>query len=118
MPGPGAPPPPYQQYPGGYQPPQTEGMAIAALVLAICSFVFFQPITAIIALVLSSSSDRKIAESGGRLTGETFNKVARIVSWINIGLCALIAVFIIVIIIVAVATSDSASALALAGLQA
>jgi hypothetical protein len=87
--------------------PQTDGGAIAALILAIVSFVFIPLIPAIIALVLANSSDRKIAESGGRLTGETLNRVARIVSWINIGIWIAVTVLVIIIIIVAVASSES-----------
>lgn len=97
-PGPAPPPPSYQYGPGGYAPPQTDGMAIAALVVAICSFVVFPIIPAIIALVLASSSNKKIAESGGRLTGQSLNKVATILSWINIGLAVVGAVLAIILI--------------------
>lgn len=84
-PGPGAVPPmPY----GGWAPAQqTDGTAIAALVVAICSFVVFPFIPAVIALVLASSARRDIDASGGRLGGEGLVTAARIVAWINIGLC-------------------------------
>jgi hypothetical protein len=110
-PGPAPPPPSYQyQYPGGYQPAQTDGMAIAALVVAICSFVvvwFIPVVPAIIALVLANSSNKKIRESGGRLTGETLNRVAIIISWINLGIW--IAVILLIIILIIVSASSSAA---------
>lgn len=83
-PGPGAlPPAPY----GGWAPaPQTDGTAIAALVVAICSFVVFPVVPAIVALVLASSARRDIDASGGRLGGEGLVTAARVVAWTNIGL--------------------------------
>lgn len=99
------PPPPYYYYPGA-PAPATEGMAIAALVLAIASFVFFQPITAIVALVLANSSNKRIQESQGRLTGETMNKASIIVSWVNIGIFAVLLLILIIVIVAAVASSN------------
>lgn len=99
-PGWGQPPPPAYGY--GYQPPQynyapqprTDGTAIAALVLSIASFVVCPFIPAVVALALCPSSRRKIAESRGVLTGEGMLTAAKVVSWVNIGLCALFVVFI------------------------
>jgi hypothetical protein len=77
--------------------PQTEGTAVAALVLSIASFVVCPLIPAIVALVLAHTSQQKIDASGGRLTGDSLNTAARIISWINIGLCIFGVVVIIII---------------------
>jgi len=71
-------------------------------VLAICSFALLPtfilapvcPILAIVALALCPSSRRKIQSSGGTVSGEGLLTAARIVAWINIGLTALVLVFI------------------------
>ncbi len=68
-----------------YAPPQTEGTAIGALIAAIGSWVIC-PISGIVALVLASQAKRKIAESGGRLTGEGLVTASKWIAWINIGL--------------------------------
>jgi hypothetical protein len=106
-PGLGPAPPPQYYYPGGVAPPQTEGMAIAGLVLAIVSYFLLGPISAVVALVLARSSNKKIRESGGRLTGESLNKATVIVAWINIALCALILLLVIVFLIIATAASTA-----------
>jgi len=109
-PPPGAVPPPPGQppgfaVPGGPAGAQTDGLAIAALCVAIGG-VFFSfacgigVIGAIVALVLASNSQKKISASGGRLTGEGLNTAARIISWIHIGL-AVIGIVILIIVIAA-----------------
>jgi hypothetical protein len=124
----GAPPPPPQQPPtqqwapppgaGGYQqygypgyapPRKTEGNAIAALVLAICSFIICPLIPAIIALFLASNANRNIQASGGALEGDGMVKAAKIIAWINIGLCLLGVAIIIIAVIGAAVSSDSDS---------
>ena len=77
--------------------PQQDGTAVAALVLAIASFVVCPLVPAIVALVLARQSQQKIAASGGRLTGEGLNTAARIIAWIHLGLIAL-GILIIVIV--------------------
>ncbi len=76
---------------------KTEGTAIAALVLAIASFVVCPVIPSIVALILASSARKKIAESGGMLEGESLCTAATIISWINIGLSVLGIVALIII---------------------
>ena len=98
------PPPPYgyQQQPPAYSAAprtQTDGTAITALVLAIASFPLaficgIGVIAAIVSLALCPSARRKIEGSGGALTGESMLTAAKIVAWINIGLTALVLVFI------------------------
>ena len=88
-------PPPY-----GYAAPQTEGGAIGALVCAIGSFFVCPVILAVIALVLASNSDKKIAQSRGTLTGESLNRAARIIAWVHLGLFALLVAFGFIIVII------------------
>ncbi|MDQ3574397.1 MAG: hypothetical protein M3404_05655 [Actinomycetota bacterium] len=107
------PPPPSQGYPPpppygyGPPPPQTEGTAITALVLSISSFMICPVIPAVVALVLCSSARRKIEESGGALTGEGLVTAARIVSWVNIGLCGAAIVLFVIVLVIGAIVSDS-----------
>ena len=64
----------------------TSGTAIAALVLAIASFVVLPVIPALVALYLSSRAKKEIRQAGGALQGETLARAATIVAGINIGL--------------------------------
>ena len=90
-------------------PRRTEGNAIAALVLSICSFIVCPLIPAVVALFLASAAKRNIDASNGALDGESLVSAAKIISWINIGLCLVGIVLAVVLIIVGVATSDSSS---------
>jgi hypothetical protein len=113
-------PPPYGQSPASYgypaptgaygpQPyygPTTSGKATTVLVLGILSLVLMFGcigfILAIVALVLAPGAAREIAESGGRLTGESQLKAGRITSWITLGLTGLIVILGVVGLLVAV----------------
>jgi hypothetical protein len=124
-PPPPPPPPPTQQWgpppgPAGYQqygypgyaaPRRTEGNAIAALVLAICSFIVCPLIPAVVALFLASAAKRNIDASNGALDGEGLVTAAKIVAWIHIGILLLILAIVIVAIIVGAATSDTSTSL-------
>jgi hypothetical protein len=92
-------------------PRKTEGNAIAALVLSICSFIVCPLIPAVVALFLASAAKRNIDASNGALDGDSLVSAAKIIAWINIGLCALGIVLVVVLIIVGVATSDTSNAL-------
>jgi hypothetical protein len=83
MTGPPPPPPGSQPFPTGGR---TDGAAIAALILAISSFVICPVIPAVVALVVTSTARKNIAASGGVLQGENLCQVATVVAWINIGL--------------------------------
>ncbi|MET8039279.1 DUF4190 domain-containing protein [Micromonospora sp. NPDC005215] len=101
---PGYPP----QYPGyGYPPPQkTNGMAIAALVLALVGIA--SCITAPIGAILGHVAQKQIRLSGEG--GAGMAKAAIIIGWILTGLLGLLIAFYAVVIIYAVttgATSDS-----------
>lgn len=102
-----------QQAPYGYQaygpPPQTEGTAIGALIASILSWVLCPLIPAIVALVMIPGAKRKIDSSGGRLTGDGLLTAAKWISWINIGLWALMIVGFGVLIAIGVATSPDSS---------
>ena len=56
-------------------------------------------IPAIVAVVLASSSRKKIAASGGRLTGESLCSAAAVVAWIQIGLFVLAAVVALAVLV-------------------
>jgi hypothetical protein len=113
-------PPAYGQQPpayGGAQPgyggPQTSGKATAVLVLGIVSLVLLLScigfIPAIIALAMAKGAQREIAESGGRLTGESQVKAGKIMSWITIGLTVLGALALVLVLAIGVAVSNSDS---------
>ena len=59
------------------------------MVCAIGSFFLIPFIPAVVAVALASSSRKRIADSGGRLTGESLCTAALVIGWINIALCAL-----------------------------
>ena len=98
------PPPPSPTYGPTYGPtPQTSNSAVAALVLAIVSWVFCPVIPAIIALVFANKAEKEIAISNGWVTGGGLVTASKIVAWINIGLyAALIAIGILVFLIAAI----------------
>ncbi len=86
---------------------RTEPLALWALGLAIASFVFCPLLPAVVALFLSRSADRSIRASNGWRTGEGISRAARIVAWINIGLCAAAVVLIVLLGLVRGASSTS-----------
>ena len=111
-PGYGPPPGGYGAYPSGYGysapvAPRTDGTAIAALVLAICSFMVCPIVPAVIALAMVPGSRRTIYASGGAVSGLGLLTATKIIAWINIGLGLLAVVGIVVIAIVSAATSTS-----------
>ncbi len=96
-----APAPGYPPY--GYPPAQTTStMAVVGLILSILSWVICPVVPAIVALVLASKSNQEIAASQGRVGGEGLNTATKIVSWINIGLYAAIAVILGAIFLIAI----------------
>jgi hypothetical protein len=131
-PGYGAPPPPgysggygggygapgyggYGGYPNGYGypggvAPRTDGTAIAALVLAIVSFVLCPLIPAVVALALIPGSRRTIKASGGTLSGDSILTAAKWIAWINVVLAGLF-VILIFIGVIADLTSPSTNSL-------
>ncbi|MEU5670427.1 DUF4190 domain-containing protein [Micromonospora sp. NPDC047753] len=100
---PGYPP----QYPGyGYpQPPKTNGMAIAAFVLALIGFT--SCITAPIGAILGHVAQKQIRLSGEG--GAGMAKAAIIVGWILTGFLVLVILFYVAAIVYAIATSNDSS---------
>jgi hypothetical protein len=121
------PPPGYSAPPGqygGYQPygypgyapaRKTDGNAIAALVLAIASWVVCPVVLAIVALFFASTARKNIEASNGMLEGEGLVTAARVVAWINIGLAILAIIAIIVVAIVLAATDSTTSSSGVVG---
>lgn len=70
--------------------PPTEGMAVAALVIAIAGFFVCPPAGAIVALVLANSATQRIEASGGRLSGLEQARAARIIAIIELVLTAIV----------------------------
>jgi hypothetical protein len=103
------PPPGYAPaaHPGaqGYGAPSTiEGKAVAALVLAIVSWVALPFVAAVVSLVLAGSAKRDIGRSQGRLGGAGLVTASRIISWANIALClAIAAAFVLFVAVFATA---------------
>lgn len=87
----------------------TSGNAIAALVLAIASWVVCPIVFAIVALVFASLGQKEIAASGGTRHGSELVTAARIVAWINIGLWAALIVIALVIGFVVLVAGGMAS---------
>jgi hypothetical protein len=114
-----APPPPQAPQPYGQQygypqpgygypaAPQTEGSATAALIIAIVGFFVCAPIGAIVALVLANSAEKRIQESGGRLTGLDQAKAARIIAIIELALTALAILFFVIVVLGAIGASSN-----------
>ena len=76
----------------GFTSPSTEGNAMAALIVAIGSFVVCPGIAAIIALVLAGSAKRSILRSDGAREGLGIVVAAQIIAWANIAVLTLVAV--------------------------
>jgi hypothetical protein len=114
--GPGAQEPqPYaQQYGYGHQPgygyppgPQTEGLATAALVIAIAGFFICPPAGAIVALVLANNAKQRIEASGGRLSGLEQARAARIIAIIELVLTAIVVLVLAIGAVIALRGSTS-----------
>jgi hypothetical protein len=114
-----APPPPppayggYGQQPYGYgggypQAPETESLAVGALVCSIASWTmcWFLPLPAIAGVVLASRAEDAIRASGGTKTGDGLAKAAKIISWIHIGVFVAALVIIVLIAVIAAATGS------------
>jgi hypothetical protein len=84
-----------------YAPPKTEGMAIAALVLSIASWVVCPVIAAIVALALAHAAGNRIDASAGQRTGNGLVTAAKIVAWIHLILVTLVMVAVAIALIVA-----------------
>lgn len=100
------PPPQYAAYPPATVAAQ-DGKAVAALVMAIVSWVMLPFIGAVVALFLAGSAQRDIAASGGRLGGDGLVTAAKVVAWANIVLCLLAALAVVVVVVLLASTGFS-----------
>ncbi len=84
---PGDPAGPHAPFPpAGWATPQTSTNAVAALSLAVVSFLI--PLApAIIALFLARTADEEIRASYGRVTGAGLVTAARVTAWANVVVC-------------------------------
>ncbi|MEU9505215.1 DUF4190 domain-containing protein [Micromonospora sp. NPDC048170] len=97
-------PPPYPNY--GYAPaPKTNGLAIAALVLALVGLG--SCITAPIGAILGHVAQKQIRQTGEG--GEGMAKAGIIVGWIVTGLYLLLVLFYVAIIVFAISQADTSS---------
>jgi hypothetical protein len=107
--------PPPGQYGYGYQPaPQTDSAATAALVIAIVGFFVCPPVGGVVALIMALSSERRIRESGGRLTGLDQARIAKVIAIIELALVALGVIVVLLIVIFALSSDTPAQASAAA----
>lgn len=100
------PPPQNAGYPAAPVAAQN-GKAVAALVLAIGSWLILPFIGAVIALFLAASAKRDIAASGGQLGGQGLVTAAKVVAWANIALSLLAVVGVIVVFALLASTGFS-----------
>ncbi len=98
----------YRQMPVPVATVNSNGKAIASLVVGIFGLASLPIIASIIALVLGYQARKEIAGSGGWQTGETLARAGIILGWVGIALYVLL---ILVIVIIAVAAPDSFSSL-------
>jgi hypothetical protein len=95
-------------YPQFGPPTTSSGKAVAVMVLGIVSLVLmcaygFGVIPAIVALALSPSANREIANSGGRIVGAGFVKAGVACSWVTVGFTALALVTVVIVVILSAA---------------
>jgi hypothetical protein len=81
----------------GYAAPQSNGKALASLIIAIASFFFCQ-IGGVAAIILGRVARKEIKESQGRQTGSGLATAGEIIGWIDIALTVLIVIFVFLLI--------------------
>ena len=91
----GPPPSPYGGAPQYGAP--TDGMAIAALICGIASFVACGPVTGIAAIILGTMSRNKIDQSGGAVGGRGMATAGLVLGWISVVITVLFIILFIVI---------------------
>lgn len=102
--------PPQAPVPGAAVPgraQQTDGLAIASLILSVFSFIGCPLFAAILGVIFGYMSLSKIEESRGALGGEELARAGVIIGWVHIGLVVLAAIIILVLVITGVIVSNS-----------
>lgn len=100
----------------GYPPaPRTDSTATAAMVIAIVGFIVCPPVAGVVALILALNAERRIKESGGRLTGLDQARIAKVIAIIELALTLLV-VFLLVLIVAFASHTHSPSSLPQLGL--
>ncbi len=90
----------------GYPPaPQTDSTATAALIIAIVGFFLCPPVAGVVALIMALNAERRIRESGGRLTGLDQARIARVIAIIELALVLLGVLLLVLIVLFANASS-------------
>ncbi|MEZ5169350.1 MAG: DUF4333 domain-containing protein [Acidimicrobiia bacterium] len=82
------------------EPERTDGGAIAALVLAIASYVLLPLIGSVVALFLAAGAEQRISVSGGALGGSGLVTAAKVLAWVNLALLAVAALAVLVVLLV------------------
>lgn len=97
------PPSPYGTPPYGGPPAgvpgygKTDGMAVAALVCGILSFVCFGPLTGIAAIILGVLSRKRIDQSGGTLTGRGMATTGLVLGSIAVAITVIVLLVMIIL---------------------
>ena len=76
---------------------QTEGLAIASLVLGIASFVIIPIVPAILAIVFGRQARNRIRENGKE--GRGMALAGEIIGWVHIGLVVLVVLFVVLFLV-------------------
>jgi len=116
---PGPPPGPPGMPPPGYVPvarKNTDGIAVASLIMGIAGFFFCPLILGVLAVIFGYMGRRRIAESNGALEGDSFCTAGIILGFIQIGIMVLIGIIWAIIAIIAATSNASALAPALMSL--
>lgn len=118
---PPGPPGPPGMPPPGYVPvarKNTDGMAVAALIMGIAGFFFCPLVLGVLAVIFGYMGRRRIAESNGVLEGDSFCTAGIILGFIQIGIMLLVGIIWAIIAIIAATSNASSMAPALISLGA
>ena len=92
------------EQPYAARPPETNGYAIASLVLGIAGLMGLFLVGPILALVFGYSARRTIDESGGAQSGRGFAVAGIVLGWVGVAVTVLAVVIIVLGVAVAVTT--------------